>query len=46
MPLARLLVPQVKLWQLHMFAPIPLVLHFMPYRLSIEPPTLLMPMLP
>ncbi len=44
--LALLPVPQVKLWQLPMFPPIPLVLPIMPYRLSIEPPTPLMPMLP
>ena len=37
-------VPQVKRWQLHMFLPIPLVVQFMPYRLSIEPPIHLMPM--
>jgi len=39
-------VPQVKLWQLHMFLDILMVLQFMPNRLSIEPPTPLMSMLP
>ena len=39
-------VPQVKLWRLHMFPLILLVLQIMPYRLSIEPSTPLMPMLP
>ncbi len=39
-------VPQVKRWQLHMFPLILLVLQITPCRLSIEPPTPLMPMLP
>ncbi len=46
MRLALLPVPQVKQWQLHMFPFTLLVLQIMPYRLSIEPPIPLMPMLP
>lgn len=46
MPLALPLVPQVKRWQRHMFPLILLVLQYMLYRLSKEPPTLLMPILP
>jgi len=42
---ALLPAPQVKRWQLHMSSLIPSVLQIMPYRLSIEPPTPLMPML-
>jgi hypothetical protein len=43
-PPALLPVPQVKLWQLHMFPDMLMVLQFMPNRLSIEPPTLWMPL--
>ena len=46
MRLALLPMPQVKRWQLHMFLLILLVLQIMPCRLSIEPPTPLMLMLP
>jgi hypothetical protein len=42
--LALLPVLQVKRWQLHMLQLILLVLQIMPYRLSIELPTPLMPM--
>jgi len=39
-------VQQIKRWRLHMFPLILLVLQFMPYRPSIEPPGPPMPMLP
>jgi len=45
MPHALLPVPPVKRWRRHMFSLIPLVLQFMPYRLSIGPPVPLTPML-
>jgi hypothetical protein len=43
---ALLRTPQVRRWQLHMFPLTRLALQFMPYRLSIEPPAPLTPMLP
>ena len=46
MLLALLPVPQVKRWQLRMFPDMLMVLQCMPNRLSIEPLTPLMPMLP
>ncbi|OGO09629.1 MAG: hypothetical protein A2Y61_02995 [Chloroflexi bacterium RBG_13_60_13] len=45
MPLALLPVLQGKQWQLPMFRRIPLALRAMPCRLSIEPPTHLVPTL-